>query len=113
MGGRGSNGKSGGSGGGSSTARKNIIQSLNSSRTYEVVDELEKMPIGTQIYDGSTTTTDRTGIWKEESTFYQKTSKYGWTMFGDTEKYNARASEQVASELYRRSKNSKFNLKIK
>lgn len=111
MGGRGSTGKSGGSG--TSAVRNNIVQSLNSSRTYEVVDELEKMPVGTQIYDGSTTTTDRTGTWKEENTFYQKTSKYGWTMFGDTERYDARASEQVASELYRKSRNPKFNLKIK
>lgn len=111
MGGRGSSGKSKGGGGGNSS--NNILRSLSSGMTHKVAEELENMSIGTRIYDGSTTLTDRTGSWKKETTFYEKTSKYGWTRFGDTEAYDARTSTQVANTLEKGSKNPSFKLKIK
>ena len=77
-------------------------------------DILNKMPIGTRIYDGSQTMDDRFSM---HPTYYQLTNKFSdgsayWTLWGDTENYTARNSNTIYDTLRRRRSNPQFKIRV-
>ena len=81
---------------------KNAFSASAGMREYEISKALDSADVGTKIYDGSKTSTDRSGGWTEESTYYEKTSGYGWTLFGDLTNYSSLASNQVAKRIWKK-----------
>lgn len=112
MGGRGSGGgaKGGGAGGGAKSNSGGLQSAMNKAldaspgmREYEVTQVLNDAPVGTKVYDGTTTVTDsQSGRWSNETTFWEKTNSYGWTRFGDTENYDPISSNRVAKTISKR-----------
>ena len=100
-------------GGTTATGIKNQLErALGESPAYKhsaVTDVLESASVGTKVYDGSTT---MDSSFNSRPTYYEKTSTYGWTIFGDTENYNSLASNQLSSRLIRKSSNSQFSLRV-
>lgn len=112
FGGRGSGGggsaRRGGGGGGSNPVQQKMDSALQASpgmKEYQVTQVLENAPIGTKVFDGTTTITDtQSGVWSRETTFWEKTSQYGWTRFGDTSNYDPISSNKVAKTISKRQK---------
>lgn len=112
MGGRGSGGAGGGGarGGGSGGAASRQLQSqLDQAfeerpalRELRITQVLDSAPVGTTVFDGTTTVTDRSGAWSRETTYWEKTSSYGWTRFGDTSGYDPISSNRVAKTIAKR-----------
>lgn len=117
MGGRGSGGAGGGgarggSGGGGKSNSSGLQSAMNKAldaspgmREYEVTQVLNDAPVGTKVYNGTATTTDtQSGRWSNETTFWEKTSSYGWTRFGDTKNYDPISSNRVAKQISNKQK---------
>lgn len=116
MGGRGSGGAGGGGARGSSGGGKSNSSGLQNAmnkaldaspgmREYEFTQVLNDAPVGTKVYNGTTTITDtQSGRWSNETTFWEKTSSYGWTRFGDTENYDPISSNRVAKQISNKQK---------
>lgn len=89
--------------------RNNLMKAFDlgpSYRSYSMAEVLSKAPIGTEIYDGTTTLTDRNGQgWKSETTFFKKTSNYGWHIFGDQKNYSGLTENQVVKNFHPKDKN--------
>lgn len=93
--------------GGASATQQAMNEALQASpemKEYEVIQVLENAPVGTKVFDGTTTITDtQSGVWSRETTYWEKTSTYGWTRFGDTENYDPISSNRVAKTISKRS----------
>lgn len=86
--------------------RNNLMKAFDSGSSYSMVEALSKAPIGTEIYDGTTTVTNRNGQgWKSETTFFKKTSNYGWHIFGDQKNYSGLTDSQVVKNFHPKDKN--------
>lgn len=99
--------RGGGGGGGAKGTQQAMDRALQASpgmKEYEVTRVLESAPIGTKVFDGTTTITDtQSGTWSRATTFWEKTSAYGWTRFGDTQNYDPISSNKVAKTISKRS----------
>lgn len=120
-GGGGSGGARGGgrAGGGSQSGAAKVASDLRAAleespgmREYAMTQVLDSAPVGTKVYDGSSTTTKRAGVWQSEPTYWEKTSSYGWTLFGDTTNYDGRTSNRVAKDINRRKNAGALNLRV-
>lgn len=115
MGGNGSKGKKnkGGGGGGMNSTSENIHKAIEESspgmKEFNTTKALDDAPVGTRIYDGSSTSTSS----GSRPTMYEKTNKYGgWTLFGDKANYDETSSNKVAKNLVKKSSNPRFNLRV-
>lgn len=117
FGGRGSGGGKGGGGSGGQVNTQNQTNSRLSMameespgmREYSATKVLDEAPVGTKVYTGDTSINSSL---QRADTFWEKTSSYGWTRFGDTTNYDAISSNRVAKELNKRKTAGSLNLRV-
>lgn len=112
-------GRAGGGGGGSQSGAAKVASDLRTAmeespgmREYAATQVLDEAPVGTKVYTGGNSLTDRSGSWGKESTFWEKTSSYGWTRFGDTANYDPITSNRVAKELNKKKNAGSLNIRV-